>query len=117
MEQIRTTAAATNLLTHCTRLGIKPAPPQSDSYFFNFLSFVFFVVVLVVIVAISWAAPAAYGGSQARGLIRDSHPQRLKPSASPGTTLDLSWSLSLSKVYTVNYLEDICDIVDVASMR
>ena len=31
--------------------------------FFFFLSFVFFVVV----VAISWAAPAAYGGSQARG--------------------------------------------------
>ena len=29
--------------------------------------FVFFVVVVVVIVAISWAAPAAYGGSQARG--------------------------------------------------
>jgi len=25
------------------------------------------VVVVVVIVAISWAAPAAYGGSQARG--------------------------------------------------
>ena len=33
------------------------------SFFFFFLSFVFFVVV----VAISWAAPAAYGGSQARG--------------------------------------------------
>ena len=32
--------------------------------FFFFLSFVFFVVVVV---AISWAAPAAYGGSQARG--------------------------------------------------
>ena len=30
-------------------------------------SFVFFVVVVVVVVAISWAAPAAYGGSQARG--------------------------------------------------
>ena len=35
-------------------------------FFFFFLSFVFLVVV-VVIVAISWAAPAAYGGSQARG--------------------------------------------------
>ena len=35
------------------------------------LSFVFFVVVVVVVVvAISWAAPAAYGGSQARGIIR-----------------------------------------------
>ena len=30
--------------------------------------FFFFVVVVVdVVVAISWAAPAAYGGSQARG--------------------------------------------------
>ena len=29
-----------------------------------FLSFVFF---FVVVVAISWAAPTAYGGSQARG--------------------------------------------------
>ena len=28
-----------------------------------------FVVVVVVVVAISWAAPAAYGGSQARGRI------------------------------------------------
>ena len=27
------------------------------------------VVVVVVVVAISWAAPAAYGGSQARGRI------------------------------------------------
>ena len=39
-------------------------------FFFFFLSFFFFfVVVVVVIVAISWAAPAAYGDSQARGLI------------------------------------------------
>ena len=37
-------------------------------YLFIFLSFVFLSVVVVV--AISWAAPAAYGGSQARGLIR-----------------------------------------------
>ena len=36
-----------------------------------FLSFffLFFFVFFVVVVAISWAAPAAYGGSQARGLI------------------------------------------------
>ena len=36
------------------------------------MSFCLFVVVVVVVVvvAISWAAPAAYGGSQARGLIR-----------------------------------------------
>ena len=34
------------------------------------LSFVFVVVVVVVvIVAISWASPAPYGGSQARGPI------------------------------------------------
>ena len=43
-------------------------------FVFCFLSFVslFFgvvVVVVVVVVAISWAAPAAYGGSQARGRI------------------------------------------------
>ena len=31
--------------------------------------FFVFLVVVVVIVAISWAAPAAYGGSQARGQI------------------------------------------------
>ena len=38
---------------------------------FFFLSFFFVVVVVViVVVAISWAPPAAYGGSQARGLIR-----------------------------------------------
>ena len=33
------------------------------------LVFFFVVVVVVVVVAISWAAPAAYGGSQARGPI------------------------------------------------
>ena len=32
-------------------------------------SFVILSFVVVVVVAISWAAPAAYGGSQARGLI------------------------------------------------
>ena len=37
----------------------------STFFFFFFLSF----VVVVAVVAISWAAPAAYGGSQARGLI------------------------------------------------
>ena len=34
-------------------------------FFFFFLSFVFLSVAVVV--AISWAPPAAYGGSQARG--------------------------------------------------
>ena len=38
--------------------------------FFFFCLFVFLsFVVVVVVVAISWAAPAAYGGSQARGPI------------------------------------------------
>ena len=36
--------------------------PQLFFFFFGLLSF-----VVVVVVAISWAAPAAYGGSQARG--------------------------------------------------
>ena len=36
------------------------------AYFFIFLSF---CLLSVVVVAISWAAPTAYGGSQARGLI------------------------------------------------
>ena len=34
-----------------------------------FCLFVVVVIVVVVVVAISWAAPAAYGGSQARGRI------------------------------------------------
>jgi len=33
------------------------------------LFFFFFFCLFVVVVAISWAAPAAYGGSQARGQI------------------------------------------------
>ena len=37
---------------------------QTVSYY---LLFLFFVVVVLVVVAISWAAPAAYGSSQARG--------------------------------------------------
>ena len=36
-------------------------------FLFVFCLFVFFVVVVVVVVAISWATPAAHGGSQARG--------------------------------------------------
>ena len=39
-------------------------------FFLSFCLFVVVVVVVVVVVAISWAAPAAYGGSQARGRIR-----------------------------------------------
>ena len=42
---------------------------QAFSFFLFvcFLFFVFCLFVVVVVVAISWAAPAAYGGSQARG--------------------------------------------------
>ena len=36
---------------------------------FYFIFFLFFGFVVVVVVVISWAAPAAYGGSQARGQI------------------------------------------------
>ena len=39
--------------------------PDLLLFFYFFLSFVF--LSFVVVVAISWAAPAAYGGSQARG--------------------------------------------------
>ena len=38
-------------------------------FFLFFLSFCLLSFVVVVVVAISWAAPAAYGGSQARGRI------------------------------------------------
>ena len=41
-------------------------PLLSLTLFFFFCLFVFCLFV-VVVVAISWAAPAAYGGSQARG--------------------------------------------------
>ena len=36
-------------------------------YYLFFFVFLSIVVVVVVVVAISWAAPAAYGDSQARG--------------------------------------------------
>ena len=38
-------------------------------YFLNFLFFCLLSFVVVIVVAISWAAPVAYGGSQARGPI------------------------------------------------
>ena len=38
-------------------------------YFLFIYFFVFCLFVVVVVVDISWAAPAAYGGSQARGWI------------------------------------------------
>ena len=67
-----------------------------DSFFF-FLVFCLFVVV-VVVVAISWAAPTAYGGSQARGPIgavaaslRQSHSNaepRLQPTPQLTAKLD-----------------------------
>ena len=45
------------------------SPEVSDLvlFFFFFSFFVFLSLFVVVVVAISWAAPAAYGGSQARG--------------------------------------------------
>ena len=51
------------------QLMATPDPPTTEpqrelQLLFFFLSFVF---CLVVVVAISWATPAAYGGSQARG--------------------------------------------------
>ena len=69
---------------------------QRKQIFFVFCLF----VVVVVIVAISWAAPAAYGGSQARGRIgavatglRQSHSNvgselRLQPTPQLIATLD-----------------------------
>ena len=38
-----------------------------ENAFFIFCLFVVVVVVVVVAISFSWAAPAAYGGSQARG--------------------------------------------------
>jgi len=38
-------------------------------FFFVFCHFLLLLLFVVVVVAISWAAPAAYGGSQARGWI------------------------------------------------
>ena len=44
---------------------------RTHLFFFNFYLFIYFFCLLsfvvVVVVAISWAASAAYGGSQARG--------------------------------------------------
>ena len=48
-------------------LKIRQKNSSVISVFFFFLSFVVVVIVVVVVVAISWAAPVAYGGSQARG--------------------------------------------------
>ena len=69
-----------------------------------------FVVVVVVVVAISWAAPAAYGGSQARGRIgavatglRQSHSNagsepRLQPTPQLTAMLEQCWIVNpLSK--------------------
>ena len=67
---------------------------------FLFVFFFVFCLFVVVVVAISWAAPTAYGGSQARGLIgavatglRQSHSnagseQRLQPTPQLTATPD-----------------------------
>ena len=41
--------------------------PEFLFFFIYFIYLFIYFVVVVVVVAISWAAPAAYGGSQARG--------------------------------------------------
>jgi len=56
----------TNLFSGGVNNVVFTGGPQSSFFFFFF--FCLFVVI-VVVVAISWAAPAAYGGSQARGQI------------------------------------------------
>ncbi len=70
--------------------------------FFFFLSF-----VVVAVVAISWAAPAAYGGSQARGLIGDvatglrhSHSRDLKSEA--GVPVVVQWLTNPTRNHEVS---------------
>ena len=59
-----------NMVTTTVTVEINEKRIKYHQFFvFCFCLFVFFVVVVVVVVAISWAAPAAYGGSQARGRI------------------------------------------------
>ena len=54
-----------------SNLGLLTIGKSCIFYLFWFILFYLFIFVFfVVVVAISWAAPAAYGGSQARGLIR-----------------------------------------------
>ena len=53
------------ILNSSTVLGSENTGASFPSLYFSI--FQHFVVVVVVVVAISWAAPAAYGGSQARG--------------------------------------------------
>ena len=61
--------------------------------------FVVVVIVVVVVVAISWAAPTAYGGSQARGRIgavaaglRQSHSNAgSEPRLQPTPQLTATW--------------------------
>ena len=56
--------------SHSTRGGQSPMClwQALSSFYFILFFFVFCLfVVVVAVVAISWAAPAAYGGSQARG--------------------------------------------------
>ena len=45
----------------------KPRTGQAPDTSLNFFFFFVFCLFVVVVAPISWAAPAAYGGSQARG--------------------------------------------------
>ena len=81
----------------------KLVPSEYNLFFFFFFFFVFCLfVVVIVVVAISWAAPAAYGGSQARGLIgavaaglchSHSNARSLTHWARPGIEPATSWFL------------------------
>ena len=65
----------TRVLMDASRAGSLTAEPQQELlylflFFFLFFFFVFLSFVVVIVVAISWATPAAYGGSQSKDLIR-----------------------------------------------
>ena len=57
-----------NLRTAMTTINIYGAFPMCITHIISFNLFFFFFFFCLF--AISWAAPAAFGGSQARGLIR-----------------------------------------------
>ena len=52
-------------------LGSSAGFVMNQSLFFIFIYFIITIIIIIIIVffAISWAAPTAYGGSEARGRI------------------------------------------------